>query len=107
MFRQRPHDAAERGKGVGTSPVFRALREFPGDDRWAQRPVELSEGITPPAGLQNRACHVSGTRLLDRSDSCHEHLVYWSVHVVPRVSGHDSDGERPLNCYRRCADGPN
>jgi hypothetical protein len=27
-------------------------------------PVELSEGIAPPAGLQNRACHVCGTRLL-------------------------------------------
>jgi hypothetical protein len=26
--------------------------------------VELSEGITPPAGLQNRACLFRGTRLL-------------------------------------------
>ena len=30
----------------------------------AERPVELSEGITPPAGLQNRACLFRGTRLL-------------------------------------------
>src|SRR5262245_2282445 len=69
--------------------------------------VELSEGIAPPAGLQNRACHFSGTRLLDRSDSCHEYLVDWSAHVVPRVSGHDSDGERPRDDYRRCSSGPN
>ncbi len=27
-------------------------------------PVELSEGIAPPAGLQNRACPFRGTRLL-------------------------------------------
>jgi len=30
----------------------------------AQGPVELSEEIAPPAGLQNRACHFHGTRLL-------------------------------------------
>ena len=32
--------------------------------RKAQGAVKLSEGITPPAGLQNRACHFRGTRLL-------------------------------------------
>jgi hypothetical protein len=30
----------------------------------AQGAVKLSERIAPPAGLQNRACHFSGTRLL-------------------------------------------
>ena len=27
--------------------------------------VKLSERVTPPAGLQNRACHFRNTRLLD------------------------------------------
>jgi hypothetical protein len=31
---------------------------------WTDRPVELSERIAPPAGLQNCACHFRGTRLL-------------------------------------------
>jgi hypothetical protein len=30
----------------------------------AQGPDELSEGIAPPTGLQNRACPFGGTRLL-------------------------------------------
>src|SRR5262245_4623468 len=68
--------------------------------------VELSEGIAPPAGLQDPACHGSGTRLLDRSDSCHAYLGHGRAHGVPRVSGHDSDGERPLDYYRRCSGGP-
>ena len=33
-------------------------------DPKAQGPVKLSEKVTPPAGLQNRACHFRGTRLL-------------------------------------------
>ncbi len=44
--------------------------------------VELSEGIAPPTGLQNRACHVSGTRLLKGAGSCHEYLSCWSALCV-------------------------
>jgi len=44
--------------------VVGALHHLPPEDGKAESPVELSEGIAPPAGLQNRACHVCGTRLL-------------------------------------------
>jgi hypothetical protein len=33
-------------------------------DSKAQGTVKLSERVAPPAGLQNRACHFRGTRLL-------------------------------------------
>jgi len=44
--------------------IIGALHHLAPEHPRTDRPVELSEGIAPPAGLQNRACHVRGTRLL-------------------------------------------
>jgi hypothetical protein len=44
--------------------VVGALHDLAPEHGKPQRAVELSERVTPPAGLQNRACHFRGTRLL-------------------------------------------
>jgi hypothetical protein len=44
--------------------VVGALHQLTPEHGEPQGPVELSEGIAPPAGLQNRACPFRGTRLL-------------------------------------------
>src|SRR5262249_57975494 len=61
-----------------------------------------SERVAPPAGLQNRACHFCGTRLLSCMVSCHEYLTTWRVREVHRVSGHDSDDGPPPGCCTCC-----
>jgi hypothetical protein len=61
---QRAHYAGEGGKRLRPPRVLGALRHLAGDHRRPQCPVELSEGIAPPAGLQNRACRrVGGQRV--------------------------------------------
>src|SRR5262249_51295439 len=63
-----------------------------------ERPVKLSEGIAPSAGLQNRACQLPGTRLLKRVGSCHKYAPDTIDRAGPRVSGRDSDGGPPPDC---------
>ena len=69
--------------------------------------VELSEGIAPSAGLQNRACQSPGTRLLKRDGSCHKYAPDTIDRDGHHVSGRDSDGGPPPDCawsYPRVAD---
>ena len=44
--------------------TLRAMTALAPEHGMPQGAVELSEEIAPPAGLQNRACHFCGTRLL-------------------------------------------
>ena len=79
VTRDRVHQDGERGEAPQATRlphredsldpaiallVIAALQQFPPEHREAEGPGELSEGIAPPAGLQNRACHFCGTRLL-------------------------------------------
>lgn len=63
-FRQRARHTGEGRIRVSSEGVFRALRDLAGNHGGAQGTVKLSERVAPPAGLQNRACHFRGTRLL-------------------------------------------
>ena len=56
---------AHHGLDKPRSPcALGAKAAFAPQDTRAHRAVKLSERVAPPAGLQNRACHFRGTRLL-------------------------------------------
>ena len=61
MREQREGKITLRTHEVEDRPPLTVDAQFIRDTRhW----VGLSEGVAPSAGLQNRACHFSGTRLL-------------------------------------------
>src|SRR5262245_701416 len=85
---------------VTTCATLGAEASFAPEHNGTESPVELSEGIAPPAGLQNRACHFSGTRLLKSVGFCHKYLSGEIALCGLRVSGRDSDGGPPPDCDR-------
>src|SRR4051812_25198477 len=76
------HDSQQALGKLTPCATLGAKAAFAPQHAGTQGPVELSEGIAPPAGLQNRACHFCGTRLLNSVASGHEYLTAWRVRKV-------------------------
>jgi hypothetical protein len=58
------HDSQQALSKLTTCATLGAKAALAPEHDGTEGPVELSEGIAPPAGLQNRAYHFHGTRLL-------------------------------------------
>src|SRR5262245_21583733 len=86
------------GRSKGLEAQHRTREPFHG----AMILGELSERVTPAAGLQNRACRFPSTRLLKRGGFCQKYPPTATDPDDPRVADRDSDGGPPPDCGRSC-----